>query len=393
MSKHVIIAGAGPCGLLVALGLAQAGSRVTVLEEAEDLNDSPRAIVYHHPVLPHLEKLGVLEDCMAAGMLREVFAWHIHETGEMIQWDTKSALDGTTPYPYALHLHQGLLSRIAARHVEANTNVELRRLTRLTGCKQHDTGVVAELETASGSEQLEADYLIGADGATSLVRKQILGLNFFGYTWPERYIATNTRIDLDSLGYCKTTMQIDHKHGAVICKIDDSDLWRVTFMEDARLPDDGIAKRIEEMFVDHLPSVPYEVAAYSPYRMHQRIADSMRVGRVLLVGDAAHVTNPTGGLGLTGGMFDSFALIEALNRVMHDGASEDLLDFYEADRRRIFIELTSPRASDNLRNLYKTYPGIGKDALLARLREIAENKDLMRQELSFTENMETQFPG
>ena len=91
-------------------------------------------------------------------------------------------------------------------------------------------------------------------------------------------------------------------------------------------------------------------------------------------------------------MFDCFALVEALNRVIHDGAGDEMLDFYESDRRRVFIEITSPRASDNLRNLYKLYPGLGKDALVARLRKIAENKDMLRKEASFTENMETRFP-
>lgn len=391
MPVHIIIVGGGPCGLLTALGLAQAGSRVTVIEEAAELNDSPRAIVYHHPVLPHLEKLGILNDCIEMGLLREHFAWRIHETGEMIRWQTKSALESVTPYPYALHLHQGLLSKIVENHVEAHPKIEVRRSTKLIGCTQHDEGVVVQLETSSGSDSLEGDFLVGADGANSFVRKEVLGLDFFGLTWPERYIATNTRIDLDSLGYSLTTMQIDHIHGAVICKIDNSDLWRVTFMEDPNLPIEAIPARIDEMFVDHLPDLPYEVVAFAPYRMHQRIADKMRVGRVLLVGDAAHVTNPTGGLGLTGGMFDSFALVEALNLVIYDGASHDLLEFYERDRRRVFIELTSPRASDNLRRLYRTYPGVGKDKIVERLRRIAGSDELMREDQSFTEKMETKF--
>ena len=391
MSEHVIVVGGGPCGLLAALGLARAGSRVTIVEAAAELNDSPRAIVYHHPVLPHLEKLGILDDCIEAGLLREVFAWHIHETGELIHWDSKSCLEGQTPYPYALHLHQGLLSGIAEKHVQAQPGVSLLRSTKLVGCTQHETGVVALIESPSGRESLEGDFLVGADGARSFVRQEVLGLNFFGVTWPERYVATNTRIDLDSLGYGMTTMQVDNKHGAVICKIDNTDLWRVTFMEDPNLPEDEIPKRIDEMFVDHLPDAPYGLLDYAPYRMHQRVTDRMRIGRILLTGDAAHVTNPTGGLGLTGGMFDSFALVEALNRVIHDGASHDLLDYYDRDRRRIFIEVTSPRASDNLRNLYRLYPGTGKDAFVARLRMIGQDSDLMRKELSFTEQMETHF--
>ena len=390
MTQHVIIAGGGPAGLLTALGLAQAGTRVTVLEAREELNDSPRALVYHHPVLPHLEKLGILKECVDAGFTRQGFAWRVHSTGEMIHWSL-NCLDDTAPHPYALHLHQGLLSKIAANHLERLPNAEIRRSSRVVGCSQHDTGVVVEVEGPNGPESIEGDFLVGADGATSSVRRDILKLSFFGTTWPMRYIATNTRIDLSSLGYDDTTMQLDDKHGAVLCRIDDTQLWRVTFMEDPELPEADIPQRIADMFVNHLPDLPYELDAYAPYRMHQRVTNKMRVGRILLAGDSAHVTNPTGGLGLTGGMFDAFALTEALNRVIHDGADHDILEYYETDRRRIFTELVSPRASDNLRRLYYLQPGQQKDDCIEWFRKVSNDKNLMRNELSFTEQMETKF--
>ncbi len=390
MSDHVIIAGGGPCGLLTALGLAQSGTRVTVVEALDELNDSPRALVYHHPVLPHLERLGILDDCIKTGFVRQGFTWRIHSSGELIHWSME-CLDEATPHPYALHLHQGLLSDIVAKHLEPFTNVEIRKSTRCTACTDSATGVVVEVESPAGREVLEGDFLVGADGARSSVRSDILGLNFFGITWPKRYIATNTYVDLSSQDYNDTTMQLDDSYGAVMCRIDDNKLWRVTFMEDPDLPEESIPERIAEKFVHHIPDIPYQLDDYAPYRMHQRIADKMRVGRVLLVGDSAHVTNPTGGLGLTGGMFDAFALTEALNRVIHDGASHDLLEFYETDRRRIFIELTSPRASDNLRRLYYLQPGQQKDDCVDWLRNVSLDQSLMREQMRFTEDMETRF--
>jgi len=204
-------------------------------------------------------------------------------------------------------------------------------------------------------------------------------------------VATNTRINLSALNYPESVMQLDQKHGSIICKIEQPDVWRVTFVEDPELPFEGLEERIHTMFADHLPDLPYEVLAYSPYRMHQRIADRMRVGRILLVGDAGHITNPTGGLGLTGGMFDAFALIGALNRVIHDGAGEEILEFYERDRRRVFAEVTSPRASFNLRNLYHLKEGQEKEDRIAFLRAVAADPRLVEREMSFTTQMETHF--
>lgn len=391
MTKHIIVAGGGPTGLLTALGLARQGNRVTVLEAEDKLNESPRALVYHCSVLPHLRDLGILDDCVNAGFLRQDFAWRIHETGEMIRWDL-GCLDGVVEFPHALHLGQDRLSAIVAEHLKQWPDVDIRYSTSLVACADHGDRVTVQAEKNGEREEIEADWLVGADGARSFVRRDVLKMQFFGVTWPERYIATNIRTDLDSLGYSNATMQVDPVYGSVICAIDSTDFWRVTFVEDPGLPIEGLEQRIATMFARLLPEAqPYELVAYSPYRMHQRVADRMRQGRVVLVGDAGHVTNPTGGLGLTGGMFDCFALVEALGRVIHGGASDDILEFYERDRRRKFIELVSPRASHNLRTLYHMLPGEQRDGWIEGVRAIAVDRDKMRDAMLFHEQMRTVF--
>lgn len=391
MTKHIIIAGGGPTGLLTALGLARQGNRVTVLEAEEKPNESPRALVYHCSVLPHLRDWGILDDCVKAGFLRQDFAWRIYETGEMIRWSL-SCLDGLVELPYALHLGQDKLSRVVLEHLKKHPKVEIRYGTSLTGCTEHDSGVTAQLMARGQPEDLEGDWLIGADGAGSFVRRHVLKMEFFGVTWPERYVATNLRVELDSLGFSKTTMQVDPVYGSVICKIDPHDFWRVTFVEDPELPVETLEQRARGVLSKLLPEgVRYEIDAFSPYRMHQRVADRMRRGRIALVGDAAHVTNPTGGLGLTGGMFDCFALVEALGRVIHDGADDSVLDLYDSERRRNFIEIVSPRASNNLRALYHMLPGQQRDEWIAQARTIAADRDRMREMLLFHEQMRTVF--
>jgi len=390
MNRHVIVVGGGPSGLITALGVAQTGTQVTVLEKNESFNNAPRAVAYHYPVIPYLDKYGILQDCIDLGITRQDFAWRIHETGELIRWNL-SCLEGYASHPYALHLHQGQLSEILEKHLTLLSNVDIRYSTRLVGCTQHNSGVVASIEGEYGDEDIEGDYLVGADGAGSTVRTEILDYNFFGFTWPKRYVAMNVTVDFDAHDFRNIAMQIDHEHGAVICKLADPHFWRITFMEDPMLPVDDLPRRIEEKMVNHIPVDDYEVNAYAPYQMHQRVVDRMREGRILLAGDSAHVTNPTGGLGLTGGMFDAFALIEVLNRVLHEGAGEDLLELYDRDRRRIFIEQTSPRASDNLRLMYYSQPGQAKDDWIEWARGVSEDDAQMRSAFGFTESMETKF--
>lgn len=393
MTRHVIIAGGGPAGLLTALGLGRAGIDVTVLEAGTSPNPSPRALVYHWPILPHLEKLGILDDCSRIGFLKQDYAWRVARTGEMIRWSL-DCLDGEVEKPFNLHLGQDKLSEIVIAHLEKLPNVRILWGQQVTDVSQNAWGISARTSAAADGATTShiGDWLIGADGAASAVREKILKLNFFGITWPERFIATNIQYDFEAHGYARTTMQVDDEFGAIIVKIDDDCFWRVTFMESADLPLEGVEARIDTVFKRLLPgNEGYELVAHSPYRMHQRAADTMRLGRVLLVGDAAHITNPTGGLGLTSGMFDSFALVEALARVIQDGADDAILTAYSNDRRRKFLELASPQASQNKLALFHSGPGKATDTWTERMRAIAKSPDRMRQVLSFTKQLETRF--
>jgi len=128
----------------------------------------------------------------------------------------------------------------------------------------------------------------------------------------------------------------------------------------------------------------------SPYRMHQRSAPRYRVGRVLLAGDAAHATNPSGGLGLTSGLFDSYALYPALAAVILDGADDEVLDRYSTARREAFLQRASPQASANKRLIYHANGGGGAlEEALRSLRRLATDQDYLLQRLMFTKTLET----
>jgi len=386
--SDVLIVGAGPVGVLNALGLARTGLSVTLLDAEQSIGDAPRAMVYHWSVLEGIERLGLLDKAKQVGFTKQDYAWYVYATGEKIELSV-GVLDGLVPHPYNLHMGQNRLAGIALDELGRYDNASVRFGTRVTGLVQDDDGVTVSVETAEGTEQLRASYVIGADGASSVVRKS-LGLGFDGMTWPEVFVATNVRYDFEKYGYARSTLQIDPTYGAIIAKIDNTGLWRVTYAEHPDTPEEQMGDRIPQWFAKLLPGDDdYELDAYRPYRMHQRAASTMRAGRVLLAGDAAHATNPTGGLGLTSGLFDTFVLYDAVAAVVTGAADDSVLDHYAEERRRTFLEIASPRASANKQLLYHTSDPVKLEAELSKLRAMAADEDLQRTNFMFTKQLET----
>jgi len=387
--EDVIVVGGGPVGFVNALGLAQAGVRVTVIEAEPQIIGSPRAAVYFWSVLDGLERLGMLAEAETIGVRKQDYTYLVRRTGERIAYSME-ILQGHARYPYNLHLGQHRLADIAMRRLKTFSNATVRFGTRLQALRQDADGVTLEVVTDREEQELRARWVIGADGAGSTVRR-LLGLAFDGMTWPERFVATNVRYDFERHGYARATFVIDDRHGAVIAVLDQAGLWRCTYMEDGTLPEDTFLERLPRAYAALLPGRDsYELERASPYRMHQRSAQRYRVGRVVLAGDAAHVTNPTGGLGLTCGLFDSFALYPALTAVILGGADDKLLDRYSAARRDVFLHRASPQAVANKRLVFHANGGGAQlEEALAGLRRLATDRDFLLQRLGFTKSLET----
>ncbi|HEY2677934.1 MAG TPA: FAD-dependent monooxygenase [Steroidobacteraceae bacterium] len=387
--EDVIVVGGGPTGFITALGLAQAGVRVTVIESETKIVDSPRAAVYHWTVLEGLERLGIRGEVELAGFAKQDYTYLVGKTGERIEFSL-DVLNGRVPFPYNLHLGQHRLAEIALRRLAEHSQARVRFNVRLVNLLQDENGVTLHVMTPDGPEQMRAKWVVGADGAASTVRQQ-LALEFEGMTWPERFVATNAFCDFERHRYARATFLIDEVHGAVIAKLDNSGLWRCTYMEDASLPEESFLQRLPLVYEAILHGVvDYTIERAAPYRMHQRSAPRYRVGRVVLAGDAAHVTNPTGGLGLTSGLLDSFALYPALAAVVLDGADPGVLDRYSEARREIFLKLVSPQAVANKRLVFHANGG-GKDLedTLVLLRRLPADPEFLLQRLMFLKSLET----
>jgi 2-polyprenyl-6-methoxyphenol hydroxylase-like FAD-dependent oxidoreductase len=390
--EDVIIVGGGPIGFINALGLARAGLRVTLIEAETQIINSPRAAVYFWSVLDGLERLGILEEAERIGFRKQDYTYVVKKTGERVEYNLR-VLEGHAAHPYNLHLGQHYLADIALRRLAHLANAQVLFSTKLKTLSQDAESVTLSVETAGGPEELRAKWVIGVDGAGSTVRQQ-LGLAFDGMTWPERFVATNVFFDFERYGYARSTFLIDDQHGAVIAQIDRSGLWRCTYMEDGALPEESVLKRLPAVYRAILPGAgDYKVDRASPYRMHQRSATRYRVGRVILAGDAAHVTNPTGGLGLTSGLFDSFALYPALAAIVLEKASEALLDQYSQERRDVFLNRASPQAVANKKLIYHANGGGQQlEEALTMVRRLATDPDFLRERLMFTKSLESRDP-
>ncbi len=364
-----------------------------MIESESRIVDSPRAAVYHWPIVEGLDTLGIRAEVETTGFRRQEYTYLVLKTGERIEFSLEVLAD-RTPFPYNVHLGQHRLAEIALRRLVGYSHAQVRFNWRLIDLAQDSDGVTLQVMTPDRPEEMRARWVIGADGAGSTVREK-LALEFEGMTWPERFVATNVFYDFERYRYARGTFLIDDAHGAVIAKLDGAGLWRCTYMEDASLSEERFLERLPRVYDVILPGADdYRIERAAPYRMHQRSAPRYRVGRVVLAGDAAHVTNPTGGLGLTSGLFDSFALIPALGAVICEGADPAVLDWYADVRRDMFLNRVSPQAVANKQLIFHANGGGEQlEAALTALRRLPTDRELLLQRLMFLKSLATPLFG
>jgi 2-polyprenyl-6-methoxyphenol hydroxylase-like FAD-dependent oxidoreductase len=370
----VIVVGAGPVGFITAYGLARKGIDVRLLEAEAVIASSPRAAIYFPTTLEILDQLDLLEEAQAIGYASTRFAMRYPATGEVIEADVTTSVPPGSPYARNLHFGQHVLADMVMRHLLELPNAQLLWRHKVHSLEQDNSGVSLGVATPEGRVTLRSDWVVGTDGSHSTVR-QLLELPFEGHTWPDRFVATNLDYDFESHGYSPANMISDPDEWGVIARLGRENLWRVTFGEDAGLAEEQVYERIPQHYGRLLPAPdPYRIVAAAPYRVHERCAPRFRVGRVLLAGDAAHVCNPCGGMGLTSGIVDADAVVKVLDAVIRGRAGEDVLDFYAEERRRVFREAVSPIATSFKRQLSEKDAGQrARDRL--RFRQDAENPD------------------
>jgi 3-(3-hydroxy-phenyl)propionate hydroxylase len=384
--ERIIVAGGGPVGLVAALALAQTGIPVLVLEaERAPLTDQ-RGAAFHPPSLEMLAALGLERELHALGLVVPI--WQIRDGADrsvIAEFDLSLIAD-ETPYPYRFHLGQHLMLPVLLDRLRTLDHAEIRFGARVVGVEPASDRVDVQVESADGDVSVEsARWLIGADGARSAVRKA-LGIAFDGFTWPERFLVTNVALDLEALGFARTNYVSDPDRWAVVLKLSDADgqnLWRVTFPTDPAAPEAAVLDEaaVQRRLAEIIPGTgPFPLRYAGLYRVHQRVAASFHMGRVLLAGDAAHINNPLGGFGLNSGIHDAVNLAGKLSAVWHGIAGPELLDRYSRQRRHANVAHVQASSIRNKRIL-EEHDSTRRRAAHEELRRIAGDHVLAKQHL------------
>jgi 3-(3-hydroxy-phenyl)propionate hydroxylase len=368
-NDRVIVVGAGPVGLTAALALHRRGIETMVLAAEPELVMELRGSTFHPPTLDLLDEFDIVPRMIETGLKAPTWQFRDRETGPVATFDL-SLLAGDTNHPYRVQCEQWKLMRFLEEKLRQE-GVELRFGHEVTEVRQDGDGVTLTASTAAGPVEVRGRYAIGADGARSAVRRS-LGVEFEGFTYAELFWIASTDFPFE-----KTLTDIayvnyiaDPLEWLVLLKV--PGLWRVLVPapensdKDRLLSDEHMQSMLQR--VVQRP-VPYEIAHRSIYHVHQRVAKSFRHGRVLLAGDAAHVNNPLGGMGMNGGIQDAFNLADKL-KAIYAGADDALLDRYDRQRRTVAVEAVQAQTHRNQQIISERDPETRQEALGA-MRKVA----------------------
>ena len=369
---RVLVCGAGPVGLVAALRLAEAGIPVTVIEAEPDISTDLRASTWHPPTLDMLEGYDLARPLEAEGLLTPTWQVRMHNSGERAEFDL-SVLKGDTRHPWRLQCEQHRLGRLIVARLAGNPNAEIRFSTRLTAFERRAAGVVATVGTAGGrTEDLAAEWLIGADGARSAVREG-LGVALEGETYPETTILATTPFPFHEHLEGLSNVNYVWSDWGTFSLLRLPGLWRCSLYpaEGETIGQALMPAAIEAKLQRIVPKAgAYDVLEVRPYRVHQRIVSEYVHGRVVLAGDAAHLNSPSGGMGMNGGIHDAFNLTDKLIAVLRGEADEALIALYGRQRRPVALDAILKQADRNRARMQERDPVRRREAL-AGLQAIA----------------------
>jgi 3-(3-hydroxy-phenyl)propionate hydroxylase len=299
-----------------------------------------------------LDELGAAGDLIAQGLVAPQFQYRSKQHGILGQFDFATIADACR-HPFRVQCEQSQLTRILYDRLCGHSAFAIAFGARVESVSQDAAGVHVTTERDGRRETHSGLWLIGADGARSDVRRA-LDIDLPGFTWPERFLVVSTPFDFFTVipGLVSVSYVADPDRWHFLLQI--PGLWRVMFPVAAHESDElalspEFAQRLMAGIVPGLRR--YEIAHTTLYNVHQRVATTFRRGRAFLAGDAAHINNPLGGMGMNGGIHDAMNLTTRLADVWHGKTADPDLDRYDKQRRLVTLEYIEQQSIQNKRNL------------------------------------------
>jgi 3-(3-hydroxy-phenyl)propionate hydroxylase len=357
--NRVIVAGGGPVGAVAALLLARANVPVTMIERATDVVLDYRASTFHPPTLDLLEGSGITAALVAMGLVCPTVQIRDREIGKVAEFDV-TRLKSETQHPYRLQCEQFKLVGHVYQELAKIPGVDMRFGHDVVAIDQSEDEVAITAEHAGERVTIRGDVVIGCDGGRSTVRK-LMDIPFPGLTYPEHFLVAGTRFDfrarmpdISSVNYTA-----DPVRWFMLLQI--PDMWRILVPVAPEVSaDDAVSDDSLQSSLQNICPRPddYEIVVRAIYRVHQRVAGTYRRGRVFLAGDAAHLNNPLGGMGLNGGLHDVISLTDRLAAWWHGKADAATLDGYEPQRRPEAINAIHAITTRNKKLLEERDPAV-----------------------------------
>jgi 3-(3-hydroxy-phenyl)propionate hydroxylase len=380
---HVVVVGAGPVGVVAAIAASQKGFKVTLLDAALEVDHNPRAATTHPSTLDFIDQVGLIDEFVKQGLVARYFQFWDRDTKSRVAQFDHELLKDETKFPFVVQTEQHKLVLMGLKRLDTFTDVSYQFGITVTNLAQAPDHVILTTQQDGQTGQIKADYVIGADGGKSTIRK-LLNIEFEGYTWPERFIVLTSIHDFEkSMGCCYRNYFAGSSEWANLFKVTGDDYkgrWRAVFpartdeSDEEALSDASAKKRIIELEeACSLESIVHR----NIYNVHQRVAQKFRVGRVMLAGDSSHLNNPIGGLGLNCGIHDAMELVSSLDDIQK-GADDTRLDLYEKRRKTLNVQFIQEQTIANKKRLEEKDPNARKDRL-DELRKIESDHVLQKQ--------------
>ena len=373
--NDILIVGAGPVGLTLAVCLVQKGVKVRVIEKEESLTKIPKASTIHPASLEIYDELGLLEEIKARGLVADRFQYWNRSSNEIIAEFHLSELKEETKYPYRVQCEQYQLTSICYDYLSKSDLISFEFGTEIIGISKYDQHVVYEVLRNGKISEEKSDFLIACDGASSLVRKS-LNINFEGFTYEDPYQLIVMDYDLTKTyeNLAPVSYFFDNEWVAVIQSV--NGLWKILIPYFNELEDhENYIYERAKAFTKQ--DGDFNIVHSAKYRAHQRVVETFVKGNVILIGDAAHINTPLGGMGMNSGIHDAYYLAKILS---NEGVSTEELNDFNRKRQYIIREFVQKHTIANAKRASGKTQSLKQMEELQHLMEDAEAaKEYMRK--------------